>query len=298
MAEEYWNELREFVTEKYWNELREFGEAYLRWAAYEEAMAPGSTPEERVFPHDLRIMARRYPPIAEAALGGTEQDEKDAIADALSDYKVLVVERAGSRAAGAATIVVTAIVTLGLWTRGLPTETLVDALFSSIWWGAPAVVIAGFLGSMHQECRWEAVHRVPRSVREWLHKWLFLELGLGVLTNRFSLAAVFLGVCVLLNSQSLAVLVVLGALLGSVLALLRMRRAVRRGRRLGIFLERFFLAAFSFGICMFVGPVPPDLVPEPTTERMMGCLIGTVGFWCIPWGRLWQAITRRPAPRA
>lgn len=212
------------MAEEYGNELREFGEAYLRWAAS----------EEQVWPQDLRIMARRYPPIAEAALRGTEPDEKDAIADALSDYNWLVVERAGSRAAGAATIVVTAIVTLGLRTRGLSTETFVDALFSSIWWGAPAVVIAGFVGRMRQKCRWEAVHRVPRSVREWLREWLFLQFGLGALANPFSQVAVFLGVCVLLDSQwpgfprHWAVFGVLGVLLGSVAAWLRMRRAVTR----------------------------------------------------------------------
>lgn len=231
MVEGYWNEFREFVTEKYWNELREFGEAYLRWAAYEEAMAPGSMAEGRVFPHDLRIMARRYPPIAEAALRGTEQDEKDAIADALSDYNTLVMERAGSRAAGAATIVVTAIVTLGLWTRAFPTETFMDALFSSIWWGAPAVVIAGFVGRMRQECRWEAVQRGPRSVREWLRKWLFRQFIVGTLLTRFSLSAVLLGVFAFLYSQWPGLPrhgLVIGLLLCSVGSWWRMRRSATR----------------------------------------------------------------------
>lgn len=217
------------MAKEYRKELRQFGEAYLRWAAYNQSIASSSTAAGRAWPYALRRMARRYPPIAEAAIKGTA-DEKNAIKRALSDYHWLVVARAGSRAAGAATIVVIAIVLLVLWTGASPTETFVDALFSSIWWGAPAVVTAGFVGRMRQECRWEVARRVPRSVRERLRKCVFSHF----MADRFSFGAVFLGVCAFLDSQwpgfsrhGVLIAVPLGQLLGFV-DWLRLWRAITR----------------------------------------------------------------------
>ena len=190
------------MTERYRKELAEFGEAYLRWAAYDEAVAPASAADERVWPPALRRMARCYPPIAEAASEGTEEDEKDAISDALFAYEMSVLERAGSRGAGAATIIVIviAIAMLRLRTGAYPTEDLADALLSVSRWGAPAVVVGGLVGRMLQIRRWEVAHRVPRSARDWLRLFI-IEFSFGILLNRFSVAAIGLGLGAFLNGQ-------------------------------------------------------------------------------------------------
>lgn len=204
---------------RYRKELREFGEAYLRWAAYDEAVAPTSAADERVWPKALRRMARRYPPIAEAASEGTEEDEKDAISNALFDYEMSVLERAGSRGAGAATIIVIAIAMLRLRTGAYPTENLADALLSVSWWGAPAVVVGGLVGRMRQNCRWEVVRRVPRSARDWLLLFI-IEFFLGTLLSRFSVAAVGLGLGAFLNRG-------LGWVIGTLIGSLDWRRLWR-----------------------------------------------------------------------
>ena len=236
------------MAEEHRKELTEFGEAVLRWTVCAEAAAAGdrAEAEEDALYDAARSAALRYPPIAEAASKGTDEDEGRAWKQALLDYWELVVRQAVSRGAGAVAVVVTAVVILRLWAGSLSEENLGAAVLSVHWWGAPAVVAGGVVWGMRRLRidgeRWKTVFAVPRNARERL--WQFLRDG---------------GFC--------------------------------------MFSSRFSLAALSFWVGLFVDFLP-DLPPAHTTERITNALIGTVGFWCIPWGRLWRAVTRRPAPRA
>ena len=236
------------MAEEHRKELTEFGEAALRWSVCAEAAATGDRAEEEAdaLRDAARYAALRYPPIAEAASKGTDEDEDRAWDQALLDYLELVVRQAVSRGAGAVAVVVTAVVILRLWAGSLSEENLGVAVLSMHWWGTPAVVAGGVVWGMRRFRidgeRWKTMFVAPRDARERL--WQFL-----------------------------------------------------RDVKFCMFASRFSLAALSFGIGLHVD-LFPDLAPAHTTERMTNTLIGTVGAWCIPWGRLWRAITRRSAPRA
>ena len=175
-------------------QLREFGEALTRWAwaADDPAVMPGGAAEDKALYRAAREAGLRDPPFAEAVSNGA--DEEDAVIEAVKDYSSLVMNRAASRGAGAVALAITLIVTLRLWTGSSPAENLEAALLSVSWWGAPSVVVGGFLWGMRRSLR-----LYQRAVWEW--RWRLLESSVCSLGSRFSIAALVLGLGALIDSQ-------------------------------------------------------------------------------------------------
>lgn len=185
------------MAEEHRKELTEFGEAVLRWTVCAEAVAAGDRAEaEEDASHDAaRSAALRYPPIAEAASNGTDEDEDEAWNRALMDYCGLVVGRAVSKGAGAVAIVVTAVVILRLWTGSPPEENLGAAVLSVVWWGVPAVLAGGTIWGMRYlrtDERWKTVFAAPRDARERLWGFL-LDSAFCMFASPFPFAALCIG---------------------------------------------------------------------------------------------------------
>lgn len=194
------------MIEEHRKELTEFGEAALRWAVCAEATVAGDRAgEEEDALHDAaRCAALRYPPIAEAASKGTDEDEEEAWNRALVDYWELVVGRAVSKGAGAVAIVVTAVVILRLWTGSPSEENLGAAVLSVVWWGVPAVLAGGTIWGMRYlrtDERWKTVFAAPRYARERL--WRFL---LGGTFCMFASPISFAALCIGLGGLGVFVL--------------------------------------------------------------------------------------------
>lgn len=192
---------RSDMAEEHRKELREFGEAFMRWAAWVPGETPGNRAEEEALHDAFRDAALRYPPIAAAESGGSDEEVNRATDKAASDYWWLVMEQVASRGAGAMAIAVALMVTLRFRTGSSPEGNLEAAVLSATWWGAPAVVAGGLCWAMRRDrsAPWQAVFPVPRGAREWL-RWV-VQLGICSLGSTFSLAAVSLGFGVVVDSR-------------------------------------------------------------------------------------------------
>lgn len=186
------------MAEEHRKELTEFGEAVLRWTVCAEAAAAGdrAEAEEDALYDAARSAALRYPPIAEAASKGTDEDEDEAWNRALMDYCGLVVGRAGSKGAGVVAVVVTAVVILRFWTGSPPEENLGAAMLSVVWWGVPAVLAGGTIWGMrylrNDEAGWKTVFTAPRDARERLWRFL-LDSTFCMFEGPISFAALCIG---------------------------------------------------------------------------------------------------------
>ena len=191
------------------------------WAAFDPAATPGGATEEESLYRAAREAGLRYPPFAEAVSNGA--DEEDAVIETVKDYSLLVMKLAASRGAGTVALAITVIVTLRLWTGSSPAENLEAALLSVSWWGAPSVVVGGFLWGMRRSLR-----LFPRAVCDWL--WHFVESSVCSLGSRFSLAALGFGLGALIDSQCPG-FASRGFVVGAALACVdwgRLWRAIRR----------------------------------------------------------------------
>lgn len=204
-------------------QLREFGEAITRWAwaAFDSAATPGGGAEDEALYRAARETGLRYPPFVEAVSNGT--DERDAFLEAVSDYSSFVISHAASRGAGAVALAVAVILLLRLWTGSSPAENFEAALLSMSWWGAPSVFVGGFVWGMRRSLR-----LYPLVKCDWLRR--IIVLSACSLRNRFSLAAVSLGLGALIDSRCPG-FASRGFVVGAALACVdwgRLWRAIRR----------------------------------------------------------------------
>lgn len=195
------------MADTYRKRLSVLGDAYLRLLEYIAAGAPGGDAEGEALSKGFWDAVRRCPD--DAAPSSTDKD--DVVATVVEKACMFLLIQETSRGGLFMATAVTAIVILGWWTGLFPEQ----SLLSVGWWGAPTVIVGGFLWGTRCLRRISSTHGERVGC-----PWSFAVLAISLL-NGIVLVAPGLGVLAFLGSRwaplpliPSALLLVVGALFG------------------------------------------------------------------------------------